>query len=52
MKETRTSRYLPIRDKIAELDAVIESIHQTNHKVKQLIILEKLLALKKSTANT
>ena len=51
MTETRTRRYLPIRDKIAECEAALESIHQTNHKVNQLITLTKLLAFKENMEN-
>ena len=51
MREARTSRYLPIRDKIAECETALESIHQTNLKVNQLIALERLLAYKRKIEN-
>ena len=48
MSTTRTSRYLPIRAKIVECEAALESIHETNRKVNQLISLERLIAFKRN----
>lgn len=49
--ENRSTRYLPIRDKIAECEAALERVHLIDAKVNQLIAVEKLLVAKRNMKN-
>ena len=44
----RTTRYLPIRDKITECEEALERIYIIDAKVNQLIAIEKLLTVKRN----
>ena len=48
----RTSRHLPITEKLRNIESAIDSVNQIEKKIDQLVALERLILLKASVKNT